>query len=65
MLQVKKFLKKMNRPHRDLNVQMHIEGLILFRQEFLNSIWLEVFILPGYNDNTEELTRLKEIIKKN
>ncbi|GAB6886930.1 radical SAM protein [Desulfothermus okinawensis JCM 13304] len=56
--------KKMNRPHRDLNVQMHIEGLILFRQEFLNSIWLEVFILPGYNDNTEELTRLKEIIKK-
>ena len=56
--------KKINRPHKELKLKSYIEGLIRFREEFAKKIWLEVFILPGYNDNLEELLLLKKIIKK-
>lgn len=56
--------KKINRPAEDLTVEMCIEGIISLRKEFKGKIWLEVFILPGYNDNKEELTALKEVILK-
>ena len=59
-----KVFKKINRPHKDLELKSYIDGLISFRREFQKKIWLEVFILPGYNDNLEELVLLKEIIKK-
>ncbi|WP_461834480.1 radical SAM protein [Desulfothermus sp.] len=59
-----KVFKKINRPHKDLELKSYIDGLISFRKEFQKKIWLEVFILPGYNDNLEELVLLKEIIKK-
>jgi wyosine [tRNA(Phe)-imidazoG37] synthetase (radical SAM superfamily) len=45
--------KKINRPVKDLNISECIQGLIEFRKEFSNKIWLEIFILPGYNDNIE------------
>ena len=56
--------KKINRPAEDLTVEMCIEGIISLRKEFKGKIWLEVFILPGYNDSKEELTALKEVILK-
>ena len=56
--------KKINRPAEDLTVEMCIEGIISLRKEFEGKIWLEVFILPGYNDSKEELTALKEVILK-
>ena len=59
-----KVFKKINRPHKDLELKSYIDGLISFRREFQKKIWLEVFILPGYNDNLEELVLIKEIIKK-
>lgn len=56
--------KKINRPAEDLTVEMCIEGIISLRKEFKGKIWLEVFILPEYNDSKEELTALKEVILK-
>ncbi len=56
--------KKINRPAEDLNVEMCIQGIISLRKEFKGEIWLEVFILPDYNDSEEELTALKEVILK-
>ncbi len=55
----KDFLK-IDRPHHNLNVKDYIEGLVSFRKEFSGKIWLEVLILPGYNDDTENLSLLKE-----
>ena len=55
----KDFLK-IDRPHHNLNVKDYIEGLVSFRKEFMGKIWLEVLILPGYNDDTENLSLLKE-----
>ncbi len=54
--------KKINRHEESLDVKRHIEGLVEFRKEFAGRIWLEVFILPGYNDTYEELAELKKAI---
>lgn len=55
---------KINRPAANLTATKHIQGLIDFSHEFNGSIWLEVFILPDYNDSDEEVLALKEVIEK-
>ncbi len=54
--------KKINRPHPKLNVETVIEGEVAFRREYKGQIWLEVFIVPGVNDNEQELSALKKAI---
>ncbi len=53
---------KINRPPDSLIFEDYINGLIDFSREFGGKIWLEIFILPGYNDSEEELAALKKII---
>ncbi len=56
--------RKINCPADNLKAADYIQGLIDFRTEYNGKIWLEVFILPGYNDSPGELARLKEVIIK-
>ncbi|BAX81330.1 radical SAM protein [Labilibaculum antarcticum] len=56
--------RRINRPHKDLDFKQYIQGLIDFGKEFTGKIWLEVFILPGYNDSEKELSELKKLILK-
>ncbi len=56
--------QKINRPSGDLKIENYLKGLIDFRTEFKGKIWLEVFILPGYNDDEHELGELKNVILK-
>lgn len=56
--------RKINRPHHSLTVEKYTTGLIDFCKEFKGKIWLEVFILPGYNDMTGELDEIKKIIQQ-
>jgi len=56
--------QKINRPAEDLSIDKYIQGLIDFRKEFKGKIWLEIFILPGFNDTENELTELKKVILK-
>ncbi|MGM0613773.1 MAG: radical SAM protein, partial [Bacteroidota bacterium] len=56
--------QKLNRPADGLSLTNYINGLIEFSQKYKGKIWLEVFILPGYNDHEEELSKLKEVIQK-
>jgi len=56
--------QKINRPAKNLLISKYIDGLINFRNEFKGKIWLEVFILPDYNDSKEELLELKKAIQK-
>lgn len=53
---------KLNCPSTELTLERYLQGLISFCQEFSGRIWLEVFILPGYNDDEAELKALREII---
>ena len=55
---------KINRPQKNLKIGECIQGLIDFRKEFKGKIWLEVFILPDYNDSANELNELKKVILK-
>lgn len=53
-------LRKINRPRRELKASAYIEGLIDFSREFEGEIWLEILLLPGYNDDVRNLKALKE-----
>lgn len=54
---------QINRPHSRINLNRVIEGLAEFRKEFENQFWVEVFIVPGINDDPAELSFLKEAIE--
>jgi wyosine [tRNA(Phe)-imidazoG37] synthetase (radical SAM superfamily) len=56
--------RKINRPFHSLKISDYIDGLVNFRNEYKGKIWLEVFILPGYNDNENDLNLLKEAFLK-
>ncbi|MBN2571119.1 MAG: radical SAM protein [Ignavibacteriales bacterium] len=56
--------QKINRPENTLTINKYIEGLIAFRNEFKGKYWLEIFILPDYNDTDNELIELKKAILK-
>jgi len=56
--------KKINRPPENLTIDKYIQGLITLRSEFKGKIWLEIFILPGYNNGDNELIELKKAILK-
>lgn len=53
---------KINRPVTSLTTDAIIEGLIAFRSESKAAMWLEVFFLPGINDQKSELTLLRQAI---
>ncbi len=59
-----KVFLKINRPPKTLTLDKYIQGLITFRKEFTGKMWLEIFILPDYNDNEKELIALKKAILK-
>jgi len=56
--------QKINRPHKSLTVNTYLQGLIDLRKEFKGKIWLEILILPDYNDNKKNISALKDAIEK-
>ncbi len=59
-----KTFKKINRPHKKIDLQSYIDGLIKFRRKYKGKYHLEVFILKGFNDNKEDLLALKHAIER-
>ena len=57
-------LRKINRPARSFTIDKYIQGLIDFSNEFEGAIWMEVLILPGYNDDMDNIHALKEALLK-
>jgi len=53
---------KVNRPHPSLDNRCILEGLKSLSQEYKGNLWLEIFIIPGVNDNPEELSRFKSYL---
>ncbi len=56
--------EKINRPNSQLTIENYIQGLVDLRKEYKGDIWLEVFLLKGYNDSIKELDLLKRAILK-
>jgi wyosine [tRNA(Phe)-imidazoG37] synthetase (radical SAM superfamily) len=55
---------KINRPVVGVLASEVVEALVRFRSIFKGQMWLEVFIIPGINDNTEELSLLSAAVKR-
>ena len=56
--------RKINRPFHDININQYVQGLVDFRNEYNGKIWLEIFIIPGYNDNKNDLDLLKKAFER-
>lgn len=57
-------LRRINRPRRSFKAADYVDGLMQFSREFKGKIWLEILILPGYNDGQQNLEALKEAVKQ-
>lgn len=55
--------RKINRPLDSFTIRRHIYGLTKFRREFSGNYWLEIFIVPGVNNDIHELALLKRAIQ--
>ena len=56
--------EKIDRPNSNIKIETYIQGLIDLRKEYKGNIWLEIFLLKGYNDSKDELDLLKNAILK-
>lgn len=59
-----KIFQQINRPEPGLSIEKYIQGIYDFRKEYSGKIWLEILILPGYNDHTSELDAIKKAVLK-
>lgn len=56
--------EKINQAAGNLDNRNVIEGLITFSKMYRGILWVEVFIIPGVNDDEVELALLKETLQK-
>ncbi|MDR0467775.1 MAG: radical SAM protein [Campylobacteraceae bacterium] len=59
-----KIFKKLDRPHKQINLQDVINGMIEFRKKFKNSLVLEVLVVKDLNDTKEEFEKLNLVFNK-
>lgn len=58
-----KTFERVNRPHPRMRIENIVDGLIQFRKLYSGQIWLEIFVVPGLNDTSQELVALKQAIE--
>jgi wyosine [tRNA(Phe)-imidazoG37] synthetase (radical SAM superfamily) len=56
--------QKINRPHRDISIEMHISGLCEFRKEFAGQLWLEVFFVDAINTDEGQIAKIRTVIER-
>lgn len=60
--------KKMNNPHPDLDPEEILNGIERFSkachsyQAYKGKLWLEIFVLPGFNDTRPDLDALRKAV---
>jgi wyosine [tRNA(Phe)-imidazoG37] synthetase (radical SAM superfamily) len=54
--------RRINRPHYDLDFEQMLHGLFAARTELRADFWLEVFLVPGFNDDGQSLDDLVEAV---
>lgn len=53
-----------HQPHSALRFEPFIQGLTAFRHEFSGEYWLEIFVVPGLNDNPEQMHHIARLAKR-
>lgn len=54
--------KKINRPLKEVNLDIIANGIAQFKKEFIGQLWLEIMLVKGVNDSESELKALKRRI---
>jgi len=54
-----KTFKAVNRPHREIDFAIMLQGLVEFRRMYSGQIWLEVMLVKELNDSEKELRSIK------
>lgn len=54
--------RRINRPHRAVTFERHVEGLIAFRKEYSGRLWVEIMLLRGMNDGDRELAETASVL---
>jgi len=57
-------LRRVNRPHPDVDLSALAQGLLDFRKEFTGRLLLEVLLVAGYNDSDANLALLREFVAR-
>jgi wyosine [tRNA(Phe)-imidazoG37] synthetase (radical SAM superfamily) len=55
---------RLNRPQQPFMADDLVEGLVSLRSDYGGEIWLEVFIIPGLNDNDKDMNAICSAITK-
>jgi len=56
--------QKINCPHSELNIERLISGLCEFRKQFTGQIWLEVFLIDGFNTDIGQIAKIKDAVRR-
>jgi len=59
-----KTFKKIDRPHKNIELKKIIEGVKEFRKIFENELIIEILVVKGINDKEEEFRALNEVLKE-
>ena len=59
-----KCFKKIDRPIKNVSIENIINSLVTFRNKFHNTLILEILVVLGVNDKTEEFNALKKVLDK-
>jgi wyosine [tRNA(Phe)-imidazoG37] synthetase (radical SAM superfamily) len=56
--------KKINRPHVGLSLERLVKGIEDFTEMFPGRVWLEVMLVKGCNDGTDELKNIAALVRR-
>jgi len=56
--------ERINHPHQDLDPEQMIQGIRDFSKSYTGELFLEIFILPGINDDPENIRALRRAVKE-
>jgi len=56
--------KRINRPHKSLDLQSIITGLAAFKKRYAGQLWLEIMLIDGFNNGQDELRSLKKAVSE-
>jgi wyosine [tRNA(Phe)-imidazoG37] synthetase (radical SAM superfamily) len=60
----KEAFQRVSRPHSTLSIEDIVAGLVSFRDVFQNSLWVEVFLVPGVNNSLDELSGIRKMLER-
>lgn len=59
-----RMFRNINRPHDFLKIEVIVTGMKNFRKIYNGQIWLEIMLIKNFNDNSDELSRIKNAISE-